>query len=207
MTPLRVTARIYGGIIFPPWGSVELDGLLGFVRARLYELSADDLLDLPLQRSECGRVWLASSSVCTSIKTYTHHVIKRPVNDEKRRFNPGRRLDDKGGQHKAWMVPVEVRLLLENEIRWYCLGDDEEIRALLQYVTHLGRKRAHGFGQVVSWSVDSCDPWEGFPVVRHGKPLRPLPPDWPGLDSPRLARRTMTPPYWQWRRQEVCAVP
>jgi hypothetical protein len=207
VTPLRITAKLYGGIILPPWGTLELDGLLGSVWVKLNDLSGDDPLELPLQKSDCGRVWLASSSVCTVIDCYTHHIIKRPVHDEKRRFNPGPRLNDKGGAHKAWMFPVEVRLLLGNEIRWYAIGDSQEIRTLVQYVTHLGRKRGHGFGQVVSWTVEDCEPWDGFPVLRSGKPLRPLPTDWPGLESPKLARRVMTPPYWQDRREEICAVP
>ena len=51
------------------------------------------------------------------------------------------------------------------------------------------------------------EPWDGFPVVCGGRALRPLPVDWPGLVEPAKAYHTLTYPYWEHSREELCAVP
>ena len=55
--------------------------------------------------------------------------------------------------------------------------------------------------------MKECEPWDGFPVMRDGKPLRPLPPDWPGLVDPEMGYSCVTYPYWLAEAEDVCAVP
>jgi hypothetical protein len=44
--------------------------------------------------------------------------------------------------------------------------------------------------------------------LRNGVPLRSLPPDWTGLaEQSTLAYRTLTYPYWQHEREQLCAIP
>lgn len=88
----------------------------------------------------------------------------------------------------------------------HLLGEGR-VRELLALVTHLGKRRAVGLGRVERWEVLPCEPWEGFPVLRDGRPLRPLPTDWPGLVEYDLGLRTLSYPYWDSSRRVECAVP
>lgn len=210
MTPLRVTARIRGDIALS--GGLEIDALLMAIAAREAghgpALFGTREIPIPIARSECGRVYLCSTGIYAAEQSRLHRVVKRPVLTEKMRFNCRGRMNDSSGEDKAWMLPVQVHTLEDDRIDWWAIGDAERIRDLLVHVTHLGRKRAHGFGEVVAWSVEKCEPWaKGFPVVHAGKPTRLLPPDYPGLVEPRLAYRVPSPPYWERHRSELCAVP
>jgi CRISPR type IV-associated protein Csf3 len=83
---------------------------------------------------------------------------------------------------------------------WWGLGDISEVTRLLSRITHLGKKRSVGNGNVNAWDVrrvDESECWEGFPVMRDGFPLRHLPLDFPGV-NPEATRRIgcLTYPYW-----------
>ena len=120
-----------------------------------------------------------------------------------------KRINIAAGAQKSYRLPLETQHLKDDALRWWCIGDRDEISELLSLVGYLGKRRGVGLGAVLSWSVEPCTPWgDGFPVVRDGWPLRPLPHDWPGISSraPR-AYRTMTFPYYQHTREELCAVP
>src|SRR6185503_291310 len=92
-----------------------------------------------------------------------------------------RRVQLTAGATKSYRIPVEVGYLKGARAEWYCVGDADPIRSLLCHVTHLGKKRSVGKGEIAAWIVEECDAWKGFPIVRDGKPLRPLPLDWPGV--------------------------
>jgi CRISPR type IV-associated protein Csf3 len=119
------------------------------------------------------------------------------------------RVDISGGANKGSRVPFRADLV--GKLEWWCLGDPELIRHLLSFVHYLGDRRGHGLGRLVlhdrPWTVEECEPWEGFPLVRDGLPTRPLPPDWPGLQDPQLGYRTISYPYWARHSSELCAVP
>ena len=106
-------------------------------------------------------------------------------------------------------MPLETMHLRGDAMTWWCIGDREEIASLLRgCIGYLGKRRAVGHGPIARWEVEPCETWEGFPVVRAGRPLRPLPLDWPGLASePETAYRVLAPPYWRRNREELCAVP
>ena len=213
--PLRVTARIRGAIALPN-GPLALDALLAAAVARREGLPPPDGIspmrdiEIPVARAPGGRFHLASLSECEVEERERRWVNRRFPIPEAQAFavESFKRINIAAGAQKSYRLPLETAHLAGDALRWWCLGDRGQIAALLALVPYLGKRRATGLGAVVAWEVERCEPWPGFPVVRDGRPLRPLPPDWPGLaPGAEVAWRTMTFPYWEWTRRELCAVP
>jgi CRISPR type IV-associated protein Csf3 len=140
-------------------------------------------------------------------ETYDRHWINRrfPI-EEAQAIGAARvkRINLSGGPTKSYRLPLEVGYVRDGIVRWWCVGDTDPLRTLLVHVTHLGKRRAVGKGEVTDWTVEACATWPGFPVVRDGRPLRPLPLDWPGVNDADRGMRVLTPPYWQRWREEEC---
>lgn len=212
--PLRVTATLTSGLASE---RMHLDGLLAWAvtqrddippALRLSELRP---IEIPVQRSTCGRVHLCSTSV-GNIEVRQHVWINRrfPIAEAQdmaeERF---RRISIDKGPQKTFRLPLETRLLEDDRLTWWCVGDGVAIADLLAIVGYLGKRRAVGRGAVEEWRVEGCAPWgDGFPVLRDGWPMRHLPDDYPGV-RPEAERRygLVTYPYWDRSREELCAVP
>lgn len=110
-----------------------------------------------------------------------------------------------GGPSKSFRIPTEQMHLRGDVMTFFALAAPGALRALLAYVPYLGKKRSVGLGRVDRWDVGAIEPWDGFPVLRDGRPLRPLPLDWPGLGAHRVENRVLSPPYWERWREEACA--
>ena len=214
MTPLHVTAHLVEGLALR--SPLMLDALLAWSvaseRQHVAPLPGEPLepLEIPIQREPGGRFHLCSEGFPGSDESELRYKHRRPPVQEFARLGSAkmRRVDISVSVDKSLRVPYEFALC--REIDWWCIGDADEIRRLLGRVHYLGRFRGSGKGRLdihgAPWTVEPCDPWEGFPVVRDGQPLRPLPRDWPGLDEPQLGYRPLTMPYWQ-RSFELLAVP
>lgn len=214
MIPLRVTAELSGPICLPD-GLIALDSLLASqvaLRQGLMALDAQSCveIEIPVQRSECGRFHLCSHSVCEAEAHEKQFTNKRPAIEQFQAFGNEklRRVDIATGPNKGYRIPRVATHLRGDRIDWWCVGDREQIKQLLSTVTHLGKKRGVGLGRVARWIVDPCEPWyDGFPVVLHGKPMRPLPANYPGLENPRLEYRTLSYPYWDHSQEDLIAYP
>jgi CRISPR type IV-associated protein Csf3 len=209
MHDLVVRARLRSpAVSLPP-----LDGLLGFVVAEERGLVAGfgDMvydLPLPLERSACGRVWLASFAVSTPEMHEPTFVQRRfPVAEYQAHGDAKRSINLSAGVNRSYRIPTRVIHVTGDVVTWYARGDADEISRLLSSVGHLGKRRGVGRGAVASWEVEPCEPWPGFPVLCEGVPLRALPVDWPGVTGGRQAYATMVPPYWEHRRAELAWVP
>jgi CRISPR type IV-associated protein Csf3 len=196
-----------------PDGGLYLDSLLVYQVARergLVCLDATMLspIEIPIAKEPGGRFYLCSAGQSVEIEAEMQHTVRRPIVAEAQRLATTRlrRIDITGGENKGYYLPRPVGYL-ENGIEWWCLGEAEELRRLLSCVTHLGKRRAVGLGRVDAWSVEPCEPWPGFPVVRDGKPLRRLPIGWPGVEEARCGFGTIAPPYWDQSREEPCLLP
>lgn len=215
LDPIVVTATI-GGPIHAPDGLPMLDGLLAWATAArdglpmvLTAADAQDI-DLPLQRSACGRLWLCSQGSGEVEAAELRYTNKRPAIEQIQTLAEPKmkRVDIGAGANKGYRIPRPVSYLVEDRITWWAIGDVGAVRALLELVTHIGKKRSVGWGRVVGWRVEPVSPWDGFPVLRDGMPLRPLPLDWPGLaPAAPTGFRTVSPPYWNHANENLCAVP
>ena len=214
MIPLRVEARL-GRAIVNPSRRIALDALLAAAVAQRDRLPppVDDLIvpiEIPVQRSACGRYHLASFSEQSVEVREKGYINKRPIVDEAQMFASEKvtRIQISAGPSKGYRIPIEKGHLVGDRLVWWCIGDVDEIRALLATVHHLGKRRAVGYGRVLEWLVEPCEPWgDGFPVVRDGRALRPLPADHEGVTERRLAMGALSYPYWQRERWEEVLVP
>jgi len=215
VTPLEIVATI-GGPVHAPDGLPMLDGLLAWATAlrdglplALTASEAQDI-DLPLARSPCGRLWLCSQGSAEVEAAELRYTNKRPAIEQFQTLAEPKmkRVDIGAGANKGYRIPRPVSYLVDDRITWWAIGDTKEVRSLLDLVTHIGKKRSVGWGRVVEWAVDTIEPWKGFPVLRGGLPLRPLPLDWLGLvPEPSTAYRNLVPPYWRHETEELCAAP
>lgn len=222
--PLLVEARLdpLNSEVCLEDGQIALDGLLAYavsVRDRLppLDFSLDrrpDAIEIPVMREPGGRFHLASFGVYAWARQGIHYTNQRFPEAEAGTFGDPRtvkRIDVGSGQTKSVRIPRMTGHLVDDLIRFWCVGDVSEIRRLLGFVLHVGKKGAVGLGGVDRWIVEPCEPWgPGFPVLLpDGMPTRSLPPDYPGLsvDAGR-AFRTMTYPYHSPHVPKTeCAVP
>lgn len=212
--PLHVTATLSEGLVMtePP----ILDGIVAAVyavRERLLPPAHPGEIvpiEIPMARSDCGRVWMCSSGYCQEIAHEVRAKRRRPPLIEYARLGKGsiKSIAVTGGEDKACQAEYSYSHLLDHTIEWWCLGDREMLARMLCEVTSLGKHRGSGKGCVRSWQVEPCETWgDGFPVLRDGEPMRPLPLDYPDLVDPFLAYHTIAPPYWMHALEEECAIP
>lgn len=196
-----------------PDRAVALDGLLAaaVVRQTGQPLASSAhecaLVEIPVQRSPCGRLHLASLAQLEIDKRTSRFTNKRFPMREAQAMSKVARVQESTGPSKGFRLPREH--LYVDKLEWFCIGHRVLIVDLLADVTALGKNRGVGMGEVVvgSWRVEPVEPWDGFPVLRNGVPLRPLPQEWPGLRDYEPAYARLTYPYWDRSREELCAIP
>jgi len=76
------------------------------------------------------------------------------------------------GRYMERRVPLPTVVALAFEAT--CLGNAMEIARLLQGVTHVGKRRSNGFGEVQHWEIDDAPE---FSLIVDGALTRPLPAD------------------------------
>lgn len=212
MIPLHIVAEL-SSPLYLSGGWLALDALLASqiaLRRGLVALDAESCvpIEIPVQREPGGRFHLCSVAFPDVAVHELQHTHRRPVIEEAQRFGDARlkRIDIATGANKAYRIPRPVQHC--ERIEWWCVGAADVIEDLLATVSHLGKRRAVGLGRVERWTVQECVPWgDGFPVVRDGNALRPLPADWPGLVDPQLSYMTLSYPHWDHAREELCACP
>ena len=214
--PLRVTARLSGPVAVSG-RPVALDALLASAKAIVEGALPPDPhevndMDLPLKKEPKGRFYLASFAFFEVESVEGRHVNKTNVVHEATWLGSKKRksINVKAGHDKRWRIPMEVYHLRGDEMRWVCIGDQQEVAELLDLVRSVGKKRGVGVGRVAEWRVERIEPWgDGCPVVApDGTPTRNLPPDWPGLGKHvALAMEPLTFPYWMREFAEMVAVP
>jgi hypothetical protein len=215
--PLRVECHLQGSVVRPPM----LDSLLVALTAMRDEIPPVDCqpermpirIDIPIQVEPGGRFHLCTEPQFVPVGAETHYKNRRfPVEQaaklgDEKRVN---RINISAGDEKSYRIPHSVGFIEGSTITWWCVGDKNKIEQLLRYCRYVGKFRGVGKGKVRAWVVTECEPWEGFPVVREGRPLRPLPLDWPGLtdyDEEERVLGSIGTCYWDYTAREVCAVP
>ena len=195
MQALRIAARVPAGLVASdPW-SPAIDGVLAWslVRERVgldaMALTPDaemaPVTDLPLERAECDGLWW----YCCSIPEIEAAARSR--------VHLHRRFDRQAGE--AWLTPAVKRLGLSAGaykdrrmprvlsvtgcVTWHAIGDAAEVLRLLRGVTHLGRDRARGRGEVAGWTGT---PAGGAVAARRRRPLPVAAAARLGLSGPTL---------------------
>jgi hypothetical protein len=215
MRPLEVRAHIRGALCMPD-RPVMLDALLAYAVAMRDgvqpALTRREVvpIEIPVARSECGRFHLASAGHCAIDETELRWLNRRfPTTEAQVMAGPKlRRINITAGLTKSYRIPLATFHAVDDVVTWWCVGERAEVESLLGLVSYVGKKRAVGLGAVRQWEVAEVAPWLGFPVLRDGMPLRPLPDDVSGVsaDADR-GMSCITYPYWRRHEEQPCFVP
>lgn len=199
MQPVRVVAQLAAGIAHTyPW-SISLDGLLA---AQLWAehkptrtdnqapaLDADYPADLDLPLARCTPLnnpaqwhWAATCGYPDpipdrpDIHTWIGTLDHRPA--EHLTTALPKVISTRQGRYRPRRMPLPVTLC--KTLTWTCVGDLGAITALLDGIWAIGKKRSHGEGQVLSWTVTPADDLDEF-TAGHLTPAgtlgRPCPTD------------------------------
>lgn len=192
-------------LLMAAWATREDLGPLSFRDGDTVGIPKDAV---PLRRSACGRIYLASVGQQETEQHERRFLNRRfPIAEAQAMGGPKmKRINVSAGTTKGYRIPMQMTHLRNDSMLWYAIGDVDRVRELVTTIGYLGKKRSVGLGRVASWTVEACEAWEGFPVLLDGRPLRALPRDWPGLGEHRIERRVLTPPYYERWRAEECAV-
>lgn len=209
--PLVITCELASPLVSPE-RFIAIDSMLAYQavlrtdQPRASNASDCVPVEIPIARSECRRFHLASIAQFNIDKHGVGYTNKRFPTQEAANLSKMRRVETSNGLTKAFRIPREH--LHVDRLTWYCIGKRDVITDLLSTVTSIGKKRGVGMGETIigSWIVEQIVPWVGFPVLRDGAPLRPLPCEFPGIDKQKAepAFRCLSYPYWDRTREVEC---
>lgn len=205
MEPLRVTAKLLTGQLASLDRLFALDSILAWAwmmenhPERMMVPPGADLIDpvLPLEKripehDPLAWYWVCSFAQFQADKEYVRHYHKRF--DLEREANldlRGRsgKLNPALGPTKNYRKPQVI--LSVPELVWYCKGDKEKIRRLLDSILSMGQNKSHGWGMIREWIVE---PWpkDWSEKGPEGKLTRPIPVPADEAESWQGIR----PPYW-----------
>jgi hypothetical protein len=210
MEPIQITAHLQSEVVIPS-GSIAIDAILAYAVAMRDRLPPPTFgvqpVEIPVQREPGGRFHLASFASATWDSQETRYSNRRFPLAESIHLGAIRRVNTAAGAERSYHLPYTAGHVRGDRLDWYAIADAGAVRDLLATIHYVGKRRTVSYGRVTRWEVESCSPWDGFPVVRDGQALRPLPLDWPGLDVTVAGYATLSYPYWDRTREEMCAVP
>ena len=191
---------------------VTLDGLLAWAVVQEAQNEAGEripfqerediaFLPLPLKRlwsdEAGGPLWCASFFIPDEVDSDVEYFHKRAPDGHRTKSKHPESFGVKGvtGRWAERRTPFPVTIARKLEA--WCLGDVAEVRRLLQYVTHVGKKTAEGFGIVREWIVEPVDVGERDCLIRDGKLARNIPAGYGGIEIEAPSELLgWAPPYW-----------
>jgi CRISPR type IV-associated protein Csf3 len=228
--PLKITAHLANGYAtYDPW-SPTIDGPMAYFYF-LHKLGPDrfynqpegrkhraDDAPLPLKRVKFGDRDFFFAASCPIPKGTPHEATKYyhkrfDTAHADRHVELGRRtkIQTKAGPFKSHRVPI--RVLICPTVSWYAVGEPEGVRKLVEQVQFLGKRHAHGHGQVIRWEVEEIE--EDWSIIKEGRLMRPVPVGF-GFEE-KLAKPIeehcisttigIRPPYHHSTRRRGCLVP
>lgn len=194
-TPLTVTAHLEAGIAHgAPWG-IALDGLLASVLHDDAYAAGEDhepiltvpeppTVALPLARCDlAGGDWHWAATCAWPVD---HHEERPDVRYWMSRADHRdlttladplpTNISDLRGRYRSHHMPLLVTMT--SAVTWHAVGDPDQILKLLAPIAAIGKKRAHGHGHVLAWTVDptpDLDPWTAAHLHPDGTLGRPTP--------------------------------
>jgi len=191
----KITFHLDGsGLFYDPNEPIHLDALLAWVlapRQGFREIHSRDEVPghvrLPLEWKKISgnMVWCASA-------LFPEGAQGEDLRFWRKRFRQGKADISDGspnltnGAYRDWNMPIPITLT--PRMAAYANGGRKECKKLLQEVRHLGKKRAHGYGKIISMDFDEIP--EDWSMVKDGKAMRFLP------DENGWREVRVTPPYW-----------
>lgn len=222
---VEVVAHLNTGLGYDPPYGLDLAGLLA-TRVRLLEqqrrhdegrlvshplpdTTEEEVYDLrlPLSRCRTGSEWHWLASCVIPVdplpdpepRTYYRTVDYSWAQRAAKRPLP-HYLSPSSGAYRDVMMPAPV--VVCGRATWRCVGDREQIEALLRGVRFIGRRRSTGEGGVLFWEVREVDEDPGTWGHLQGREItRPCPQECAealGLEGHewRLGHYAIRPPSW-----------
>jgi len=108
------------------------------------------------------------------------------------------------GHFKAYDLPRYDRGM--QSIHWFCVGNADKISELILNVTHLGKKRSQGCGQVHKWEVLPFE--HDWHLWRGDSLARPMPINMiPQPQAINMMNWGWRPPTWLAANKSMCYMP
>jgi CRISPR type IV-associated protein Csf3 len=225
MPNVKVTAYLLSGFAaFDDW-SPDLAGLLEWLILDARGLASsnptpEDVEEskpiveqfMPLANANIGGEWYwATSSPCyTYAAEYTSKFRKRwaPGIDspEPAWGKRNAKWDGGAGPEKSYDLPSYIRVA--SSVTWYCVGDPQGIKDVLGSCSGIGKKRAHGHGQVTKWEVTEVE-YDWHLCGPNKQLMRPIPASAlpQGIESFSIRSWGWRPPAWLPSNRHRCAMP
>lgn len=205
-------------------GFIYLDGLLtaAVMKEKLGEEyynnkpNEHNLIDVELPLEKQYGVWCASVGFGDNKEAVTSWSKRwDDKNDDIVKFEgKGKaRVDIGAGYYKNYHMPLVVKSY--KTITFYAKGDIKEVERLLTtYITHVGKKAAQGYGEILNMKFEEIE--ADYSQFKGGHPTRPVPvnqypeyKDWCyENDIPMtIAKHAIIPPYWRTDCMEWCYMP
>lgn len=167
MTPLRVKARLKRPCV-PGDGRLPLMLDACLLAGMGYHMGAQaggDWIDvtvvaaqpLPLARVTHGDLWwYACSQAIPQGREVSSHIHRRAPTEHYGQYVGKGSVSLVAGPDKSLRKPIYSRPEWL-EIDWTCVGDETEVRFLLQHCPGVGKYVPHGYGHVEEWTVTPDD--------------------------------------------------
>lgn len=216
--PFRVTFHMTTPIsLAHPW--INGDSLIAYLLMRdllgedFYTLPTKSplnlpaLLELPLKKSwNDPGVYHASVSLFDTDRKYLTTIYKRFDTEDLDHVTTRKSKIPRGmGFFKDCMIRLPLAPC--RDVTFYYNGNLGECERLLRCVSHLGKDRDKGYGQVRGVDVEEMD--EDYSLFRDGVAMRPIPYRYirdRGIPT-RMMTLAYTLPYWWRSNAEPCIVP
>lgn len=201
--PLEITAYLKAPLVVYQW--LFFDGILAFAVVDSFVKEPLDFeeepifVPLPLERrGEKEWYWAASVGLYAPPTKWAKGVWLKNYRD----FTG----DDYGFGVLEYDYRMPYPILVTPAVRFYAFGNKREVENLLKRVTHIGKKRAYGYGAVREWVVKTIkdDRSEFVDNIL----VRPLPVS--ECPYPVVGPRDFVgfrPPYWHPENFTECYLP
>lgn len=217
--PLQITAFLANGIaVYDDW-SPQLEGLI------VGEIIKREKLFVPNANAEQAQKTMAEIAPLIPFEAWQGiYKCSAPVYRYKceetakfrKRWEPDGRINwgkrkakfsTSEGAEKSYDLPLFLRLT--SRIDWFAMGDRQTIECIVSDISGIGKKRSHGYGQVVRWEVQEIA--EDWSLVRDGGLMKPVPTEtltMLGLPlSHNIMRWGYKPPAWLPENKLLCVMP
>jgi hypothetical protein len=193
----KVTFHLDGsGVLYDPAEPIHLDDLLCWVLAPMQYPGRENLtrdavpeggVRLPLRSSVIHgeRVWHASALFPEGPTGEDLRFWRKRFRQSRADLATGAPVID-NGTWRDWNMPLGPKLI--TRLSAYASGSRSDCKKLLKQVRYLGKKRAHGYGRILSMDLEETP--EDWSLVKDGLAMRWL----PDPDGVRMVRPA--PPYW-----------
>jgi hypothetical protein len=205
MDTLRITATLSGPLV-TGGGYLTLDALLA---SAVYSLTQDvDQAHNHLPLKQVGGLYHASAAIFEPLAIGKMAIVQSMRPDDLWLDHQWFKKNKHGAVHTKFgnlsdNILNSYKTIAAPSMTWYCEGDADRIRALLEHLPMIGKKRVC---TVTQWDVEpgELDGLHGY----ADEALRPVPVElWDGDTNGAIVDAAWRPAYWDAAGRTACFVP